>query len=118
MVGQPIGLIKVLLAARGTPIGPARPMQPFAYLSQGLDEPLGRYGGNSQTKEIPPHTPLFWSVSPNNVRLQRRANDVMAIDEEHPDAAPVRKAGTWYVLDANVNWFVSEPTGLVFPLPK
>jgi hypothetical protein len=32
LVGRPIRLIKVELAARGTPIGPARPLQLFNFL--------------------------------------------------------------------------------------
>jgi len=44
-------------------------MQPFAFWPKGLEKPLSGYGF-SPSGEIPPHTPLFWSVGPNNVQLQ------------------------------------------------
>jgi ABC-type transport system involved in multi-copper enzyme maturation permease subunit len=107
-------------------------MQPFMYLPKGLERPLGGFGF-SPGDEIPPHTPLLWSVGPNNVQLQERPNSTETTDDAisdapasevegvSSDATPARETGTHYALEpANPNdvFFNVSPTDLVFRLPE
>lgn len=112
------------------------PLDPYAlrnfeYRAQGLEKPLGGYGF-STGEMIPSHTPLLWSIGPDNFQLQERVVATSAGDDADvansrapTDGAtsnpPKQEAEVMYSLESsewNINYSNLNPREFLFTLPK
>ncbi len=105
----------------------------FQYRAQGLEKPL--HCSSNASEDVPPHTPLLWSVGPDNFQLPERtatneygqtiAKEPAGATSEPPAepsaAAPVREFETVYVLEPaewNQRYSFTGAREFVFTLPK
>lgn len=103
-------------------------MQPFRYVPKGLDLPL-TWSGGLQGEEIPPGTPLLWSVGVNDVELvntvyqvNSSANSESATHEEMDPSDGSKEPVTveeYLLRSMRPEWYNDPPIReLVFELPK
>jgi hypothetical protein len=90
--------------------------QSFGYEPAGLNLPLEWWNG-SRSSLTEPHSPLFWSVGPGDVRLkQLNRTTYQAADESMPDGEAREKQEPIYQFRPDQSWWGDEL--LVFLLPK
>ncbi|MCC7475579.1 MAG: hypothetical protein IT425_09300 [Pirellulales bacterium] len=106
-------------------------VQNFEYRAGGLERPLAVWGVSSSDM-IPPHTPLLWSIGPNEFYMQEyqklAANDAGDSESADPEDRAMRNRSdrvsdsTYYVFERESSTCLFYPSShfreFVFTLPK
>jgi hypothetical protein len=95
-------------------------LQPFQYQPSGLNLPLKYWNPYGDNERIEPHTSLFWTVGPGDVRL-KQLHQAEFPDNSEPqpngeEPVPKKEEPRYEFVNEQAGWWNTK--NLAFPLPQ